>query len=701
MAVEAGRLSRVIVGAVFVAASLAIAVPARAATITVTPGVPDAFVNDASCSLREAIEAAADNTPQAGCPAGSPGADVISLPAGTVVVDNAGLGPLYVPETVTIQGQGQGTTTIDAAGLNDSVFLADDSLTLRDLTIVNGGSIGCGCAPGAGAVDIVGAPLSVERVTMRDNDGFLAGAIVADNSTLTVTDSTFSGNFTDDYGGGVSAFDSTLTIERSTFTANDGVLGGGLYLENSPATIRNSSFTLNSAAADGGAVHVCDCGAGPSLLIESSLVTDNEAVDLGGGLFSDSVDVTVVDSTISGNESDAGGGMFFAGDASHPLVIERSTIDNNSVATFAGGLAVFGPYGTAPHASLKNSTISGNLVDPAGAGGSGIALILADATLDNATVAQNGTASGASGILVGGDLVARNSLVVDNGGDDCDDLAVSFAGSLDSDGTCSGAPGVAVGLGPLANNGGPTRTHAIGPGSPAVDGGDPATCLATDQRGVSRPQGGRCDVGAYEYVPPPLPPPTYELRVRKDGQGTVVGSDNLDIDCGRDCSSRVNVGATGELVATPDVGWSFDGWTGDCHQVVDTTCHVAMATDVEVRAIFSEIPPPPPPPDIVGSGRCAGYEVGTTTELPDGTTVIVGTRADDVLHGTPGRDIICGLEGRDRLYGGAKPDVLVGGAGADDLMGQRGRDRLNGGGGPDWCSPMPGADRMRSCEEII
>jgi hypothetical protein len=56
-------------------------------------------------------------------------------------------------------------------------------------------------------------------------------------------------------------------------------------------------------------------------------------------------------------------------------------------------------------------------------------------------------------------------------------------------------------LGALADNGGPAATHALLEGSPAVDAGDPGPCPASDQRGVPRPQGPGCDVGAYERVP--------------------------------------------------------------------------------------------------------------------------------------------------------------------------------------------------------
>jgi hypothetical protein len=84
---------------------------------------------------------------------------------------------------------------------------------------------------------------------------------------------------------------------------------------------------------------------------------------------------------------------------------------------------------------------------------------------------------------------------------------------------------VPLDLGPLQNNGGPTATIALLPGSAAIDKGDPAGCtgvegelLTVDQRGVARPQNGRCDVGAFEYVPPtpPPPPPAPKASAPKD-----------------------------------------------------------------------------------------------------------------------------------------------------------------------------------------
>ena len=93
----------------------------------------------------------------------------------------------------------------------------------------------------------------------------------------------------------------------------------------------------------------------------------------------------------------------------------------------------------------------------------------------------------------GGDCRGRvdtndHNLIEDTGGDACD-LTDSAGGSL---------IGVDPLLGPLADNGGETKTHALLPGSPAIDAGNDGTCLATDQRGIPRPQGAACDIGAFE-----------------------------------------------------------------------------------------------------------------------------------------------------------------------------------------------------------
>jgi CSLREA domain-containing protein len=145
---------------------------------------------------------------------------------------------------------------------------------------------------------------------------------------------------------------------------------------------------------------------------------------------------------------------------------------------------------------MNNSTVSGN-------GGAGIRLESGNASLTNVTVALN-SGDGTFGVQ------AKNSIFAHNGAPDC---IVSHGHNLVTD-TCGPltGPGDIGGVQPqltgLQDNGGPTLTHGLYPNSPAIDAGDNAACPAADQRGVSRPHGAACDIGAYEYVTPPTRPPT-------------------------------------------------------------------------------------------------------------------------------------------------------------------------------------------------
>ena len=161
---------------------------------------------------------------------------------------------------------------------------------------------------------------------------------------------------------------------------------------------------------------------------------------------------------------------------------------------------------------------------PRGYGGGIFAIFdTAGTTLNNVTIVVNQANTDQQTGVVGGGLVAvngatlvlRNTLLASNtvgsGGDD-PDCAVA-GGTVQSRGanlieqvtancvitgpTATNLTGSAPGVGPLADNGGPTRTHALLPGSLALEHGDGA-CAAVDQRGVPRPQNGRCDIGAYE-----------------------------------------------------------------------------------------------------------------------------------------------------------------------------------------------------------
>ena len=141
-------------------------------------------------------------------------------------------------------------------------------------------------------------------------------------------------------------------------------------------------------------------------------------------------------------------------------------------------------------ATIRNSTISDGLQQ-------GV-IVEGTASLFNSTVAFN---SG-GGIDNKGTLNLTNTIVADNLGGDCEGKANTTDHSLDSDGSCGVEQSkVNPKLGPLAFNGGPTQTHALETGSPAIDAGDKAACPTVDQRGSTRPDvpGTACDVGAYEF----------------------------------------------------------------------------------------------------------------------------------------------------------------------------------------------------------
>ena len=262
----------------------------------------------------------------------------------------------------------------------------------------------------------------------------------------------------------------------------------------------------NTVVDGNGLGRVFNVGAGVVILSDLSIV--NGSSFAGGGVVINAAELTIERCTLSSNTAvglSFGGGILNSGS----LTLIDSTLHENEGGFGAGGLSN-GGGGTA---SLQNSTVSANTT-PNGGGGienSG------DLTLNNCTLTSN-TASVGGGIRsTGGTVSIANSIVAGNqasgSGPDC-------SGTLDSDGhnlildisSCSvigDTTGNVIGadplLGFLQDNGGPTDTHSLLATSPAADAGNPAlpgsggtACLAADQRGVSRPVGAQCDVGAFE-----------------------------------------------------------------------------------------------------------------------------------------------------------------------------------------------------------
>jgi hypothetical protein len=253
-----------------------------------------------------------------------------------------------------------------------------------------------------------------------------------------------------------------LTVTSSTFSNNStgsslaGQGGGGVFNNNgAQLSVTNSTFSGNSSATNGGGLFNSNSGS--------------------------TVEVTVTNSTFSNNtDSSSGGGVFNNG----PLTVTNSTFSGNSSDNGTGGIDQFN--GTL---TLTNSTFSGN----SGPLGGGIRAST-PATLKN-TILANSPSGGNCAIdsFFGGQII-------DDGYNISSDASCAFSQPTSKNST---NPKLAK---RLANNGGPTQTIALLKGSPALNaipkgqnGCATATDrIATDQRGVKRPQGTRCDIGAYE-----------------------------------------------------------------------------------------------------------------------------------------------------------------------------------------------------------
>ena len=358
----------------------------------------------------------------------------------------------------------------------------------------------------------------------------------------------------------------TVTVVNSLIASNTVLClgcnagGGGIYSDDQFGTmsIETSSVVFANVArctgvncvSEGGGVRIRGGTAqivGVSEIRDSVVECDGvggvDCVVRGGGVYiGPFASLLVQDSTISGNAATCrvrnperpclfslaageGGGIFNAG----TLEIRRSTRSGNvargRTASFGGGLAnvALATVAVVPTAEVINSTFSGNVatcaVFPCSSQGGGLWTSFALTRMSHSTVFAN--VAHCPGASCGGGLVipifadgvasAVTNLVVANNapGGDCLLPVFDPGANLDSDGTCGfSLTSPSPGLLPLANNGGQTRTHAVGLFSPAIDA---AVCndldgnpVATDQRSVARPQGANCDLGAYESSPDEL-----------------------------------------------------------------------------------------------------------------------------------------------------------------------------------------------------
>jgi IPT/TIG domain len=532
---RAGAAAAALTFGLGVCGAVAVAAPALAASCTVKDGT-HSYTN-----LQTAVNGAhmGDTLTVSGTCSDAPGGN------GSAVT---------IPTSLTIDGA-SGATVEPKPAQSGRVFEIDSgtTVTLQGLTITGGG----GDLPSGGGI-LNSGTLTVSDSTVTGNSQAVNGAGIYNDSgaSLTLAGSTVSNDDTSSgNGGGIYNLEGTVTITGSTVeddNAGNGTStgtgdGGGIYNYAGSVTATGSTVYFNASTQDGGGIYndsPSPSDGGSVTLDNDTVVNDTADYGDGGGVFNDGnlaltggTNVTM-NNAVSG--AGHGGGVYNATDWN--FIATNSSVSGNS-AEYGGGVY----NDTAGFASLSASTVSGNESEEAG-GGLGNE---GDLSLINSTVASNGDVDSAGGIFsdAGSTLLLTMVTVSDNdgyaGGGLYNDGALTVAGTIIASNSastpasdCDQAPGGTVTdngynlignttgcfttvstditneaavLGPLASNGGPTQTLLPDDGSPAINAVPTAVCESAafldsthpaDQRGVSRPRGGACEIGSVEVAAP-------------------------------------------------------------------------------------------------------------------------------------------------------------------------------------------------------
>ncbi|MEO1526978.1 MAG: choice-of-anchor Q domain-containing protein [Planctomycetota bacterium] len=410
-----------------------------------------------------------------------------------------------------IEGLGAESLTIDANGQSRVMSFAGDDrdLTIEGLTLTGGDQVARG-----GAIDFAGDSLFIESSILRDNrSSSEGGGIFTVEGNVQIVDSILTENRSEDGGA--------LAV-TSFFAGNAGRI-----------EIIDSQIIGNRASEDGGGLSSLTNGGGDGqFFITGSVLSGNVSSDDGGGLFSNGGTWTINQSTIHDNRGRFGGGI----SAFFPLNVIDSTVSGNRATSDGGGISAISNF------LLLNSTISGNSSGNRGGGlfangarrfsivgstivdnttsnaGGGVSIFRQGGSIDNTIIANNTRGNVANDFDGRGETETYefNHSLIGN----ADGIAITGGGNL----TGTQANPLDPGLEGLADNGGPTATHALSFGSPAIDAGDNDLAvdaggnpLTFDQRGTGfdRVIGGTVDIGAFE--------------TREFEQASLIVTTNLDV----------------------------------------------------------------------------------------------------------------------------------------------------------------------------
>ncbi len=403
------------------------AVLAANLTVTKTADTNDGIC-DADCSLREAIAAAAS-------------ADTIVFSELFNSAQTIALGEtfLLINKNLRITGSSPELITISGNNLTRVFKITSGSnVELIGLTIINGNASHFNGQFNGGGIYNDGN-LTINNSVIKNNNASLDGAgIYNSGGTLDVTNSTISRNFASGgSGGGVYSASGWVTLTNSSVSENVSNVGAGGIKGGSLTVITNSSINDNSGGHAGGFL-------GGRLMLVNSTVSENLS-EIAGGIYC--AEVNIVNSTISGNKASAGGGGGIFVDGS--LTVTSSTITNNFAPP--GNSSAGGIFRNSGSVTIRNSIVAANV--------------------NNVNVPDIGGVSTDFYTSSGYNLIGNVGTI--NGFNQTGDQTGTSALPLDPM------------LDALGNYGGPTKTHRLRAGSPAIDGGS-AFDLLIDQRGFAR-----------------------------------------------------------------------------------------------------------------------------------------------------------------------------------------------------------------------
>lgn len=605
----------------------------------------------------------------------------------------AGLGgAFYLTSNATITNSSIKTSqaTHASAGFGGGLFAARPSASTTSTVVLNNTHVEDNTATvvGGGMAMGFGVTTEVKGASTVNTNTAVSGGGIYNSGDLKVTSSAIDGNNASFQGGGIylgstAASDTPkLTLDGASVDNNDAAVGGGglLVLKGATATATGGHLSGNSGLGGGAAA----VGDGGTFNADGTTFVDNTAADSGGGAVLNSGTTSLTRSTLRGNHAvhttgNTGlGGAIWSGssaaNAATALRVSDSTLSENDAWAASAILTYSTGSGATNVAAIDNTTISGNTTTTSsGAVQQHHRMSITNSTITNNTSASSSgalTPANASVLGVAGTIVAGNS------GPECA-AAPSDGGynlTSSSDASCGftagkhdvfGGPKLAA----LADNGGPTKTHLPDPDSPALDvipantattvndgvtGSAISLCVggAKDQRGTTRPQGAKCDIGSVEAaqtVPTVDGPASLDMTLNSDtgttnftSTGSPQPTLSLDGTLPDGVTFTDNGDGTAKITGTPTAG------PGGIRTVTVKATNEAGTGTKEVEITLREAPSisgpsaatytvgEPGGPDVFEqTGGFPEATLSTSSDLPTGVDFTPESGGKGKIAGTP------------------------------------------------------------------